>query len=87
MGKQSTMAVAFNNDGWGDASQGFTKLAAWIMELVHQLEKLEAMAMEHSRANTHALESLTTLQNVMDEPDEWVLLIDNYDSNNDLTKM
>ena len=84
MGKQSTTAVAFNYDGWGDASWGFTKLAAWIAELVHQFEKLKAMAMEHSRANTCALESLATLQNVMEEPDEWALLINNYNSNNDL---
>ena len=83
MGKQSTTTVAFNDDGWGDASQGFTKLAAQIVESVHQFEKLEAMAMEYSRANTHALESLTTLQNVMDEPDEWALLIDNYHSDDD----
>ena len=48
-GKQSTTAVSFNDDGWGDATWGFTKLAAQIVELVHQFEKLERAAMEHSR--------------------------------------
>ena len=41
--------------------------------------------MKHSGANTCALESLATVQNVVDEADEWALLIDNYDSgHNDL---
>ena len=74
------MAVAFNNDGWGEASQGFTNLAAQVVQSVHQFEKLERAAMEHSRANTCALESLTLVQNVVDDAHEWVLLIDNYDS-------
>ena len=79
-GKQSTTAVSFNDDGWGDSTRGFTKLAAQIVELVHQFEKLERAAMEHSRVSTHAKESLTTLQNVIEEPDEWALLVKNYNS-------
>ena len=82
-GKQSTTAVAFNNDGWGETSWGFTKLAAQVVQSVHQFEKLERAVMEHSRANTCALESLTMVQNVVDEADEWALLIDNYGSGND----
>ena len=39
--------------------------------------------MEHSIVSTRAKESLTTLQNVMEEPDEWVLLIKNYNSDDD----
>ena len=39
--------------------------------------------MEHSRVSTHAKESLTTFQNVMEEPDEWALLIKNYNGNDD----
>ena len=39
--------------------------------------------MEHARTNTCVLESLATVQNVVDEADEWALLIDNYDSSND----
>ena len=80
------MAVSFNDDRWGDATWGFTKLAAQIVESVHQFEKLERAAMEHSRVSTHAKESLATLQNVMEEPDEWALLVKNYnsDDNDDL---
>ena len=77
------MAVSFNDDGWGDATQGFTKLAARIVESVHQFEKLERAAMEHSRVSTRAKESLTTSQNVMEEPDEWALLVKNYNSDDD----
>ena len=38
--------------------------------------------MEHSRFITRAKESLTTLQNVMEEPaaDEWALLVKNHNS-------
>ena len=39
--------------------------------------------MEHSRVSTRAKESLTTLQNVMEEPDEWALLVKNYNSDDD----
>ena len=39
--------------------------------------------MEHSKASTHTKESLTTLQNVMDEPDKWVLLVEDYNSDDD----
>ena len=77
------MAVSFNNDGWGDATQGFTKLTAQIAESVHQFGKLERAAMEHSRVSTRAKESLTTLQNVMEEPDKWALLVKNYNSDDD----
>ena len=51
--KRSTTAVLFNDDdGWGDVSQGFTRLAARVTKSIHQFEKIETKVKEYSKSNT-----------------------------------
>ena len=43
-GKESTAAVAFNDDVWGRQSWGFTKLVERVAQSTHQFEKIEKVA-------------------------------------------
>lgn len=56
-GKESTISVAFNDDGWGKATRAFTKSAARVLQSVHQFEKIERSAKEFSKTNPRVLES------------------------------
>lgn len=81
-GKESTTAVAFNDDGWGDATRGFTELAALVASSNHKFDKLEREAKELSRGNTRVYESLSSTQDKTDGG-EFAELLQNYDSEND----
>ena len=85
-GKRATTAVSFNDDGWGDISQGFTRLAARVTKSIHQFDKIEIKVKEYSKSNTRTMDSLTASgsHNVIDgNNDKWVHLMDNYNSNDD----
>ena len=86
-GKRSTTAVSFNDDGWGDVSRGFTRLATRVAKSIHQFEKIETKAKEYSKSNTCTMDSITTSgphDVINGDNDEWAHLADNYDSDDDM---
>ena len=79
--------VSFNDDGWGDVSRGFTRLAARVTKSIHQFKKIETKVKEYFKSNTHTMDSLTASgpHDVIDgNNDEWVHLMDNYDSDDNM---
>ena len=68
---ESSVTVAFNDDGWGNISRSFTKSAAKVAQSIHQFEKIENAAKEFSRGTTRVTESLiiNAPQDSMDNDD------------------
>ena len=87
-GKQSSTAVSFYNDGLGDVSQVFTKVAPRIAKLIHQFKRIESTVKGYLKCTTHNMDSLTTggPQDFMNNGNELALLTDNY-NNDDNTSM
>ena len=82
---ESSITVAFNNDGWGDISRSFTKSTAKVTQSIHQFKKIENAAKEFSRGTTQVTESLiiNAPQDSMDNDDDCAnLAIYDSDENN-----
>ena len=82
-GKESTTAVAFNDDVWGKQSWGFTKLAERIAQSTHQFEKIEKVAKMHLKAHTRVWESIADSGLQDDIDDEFAAPAEWYDSDDD----
>ena len=71
--KQTSVAIAFNDDGWGKVSSSFTKSAMRIAQSIKQFEKIERAAKEFSKTSTQLMDSLTATdgqQDLMDDNDD-----------------
>lgn len=84
---RESVAVAFNDDGWGDISRAFTKAVAKVAWSTHQFEKIENTVKTFSRGTTWVTESLITNapQNSMDNNDHTNLVA--YDTGSDENDM
>lgn len=82
--KESTAAVAFNDDMWGRQSWGFTKLAERVAQSTHKFEKIEKAAKLHLKAHTHVWESIANSGMQDDNIDnEFAALAEQYDTDDD----
>ena len=84
--KQTSVAIAFNDDGWGKVSSSFTKSAMRIAQSIKQFEKIERAAKEFSKTSTQLMDSLTATdgqQDLMDDNDDRVNLEGNDSDENE----
>ena len=83
--KESTAAVAFNDDMWGRQSQGFTKMVERVTQSTHQFENFEKVAKSHSKAHTRVWESIANSGMQDDDIDnEFAALTEQYNTDDDL---
>lgn len=77
-GKESSVTYGFNDDKWSTASRGFTQVAARVAESIACFEKIELAAKEHMKKPAGASQ-----QDDVKEEDEFVMLVNSYDSGDD----